>query len=261
MVFPPFLFHRVRVHRLSGVGSCQPFPPSQFSSAVVGKDFVIGPGYSPIPHKLVTKITTGLFVKLADSSPRQPQSERVWNANVLGGETRGRPGSQENLSKSRTFSLGWRRLQSIPSSCVLLSRLDGLIYRTTSCSSSRRPKNSLGKRGNFMTQPFVRMQLLQVWRIGLKWIPISTIFTPSFRPLPLQALLTPRPLLHILAWIIPQLPHRSATRGMRVIADGPLAAVGSAMPVKIAKGIIAAYPAPFRHLFTHPRFLSALFAF
>ena len=32
---------------------------------------------------------------------------------------------------------------------------------------------------------------------------------------------------------------------MRVIADGPLAAVGSAMPVKIAKGIIAAYPAPF----------------
>ena len=33
---------------------------------------------------------------------------------------------------------------------------------------------------------------------------------------------------------------------MRVITDGPLAAVGSAMPVKIAKGIIAAYPAPFR---------------
>ena len=32
---------------------------------------------------------------------------------------------------------------------------------------------------------------------------------------------------------------------MRVIADGPLAAVGSAMPVKIAKGIITAYPAPF----------------
>ena len=32
---------------------------------------------------------------------------------------------------------------------------------------------------------------------------------------------------------------------MRVIADGPLAAVGSAMPVKIAKGIIAAYPVPF----------------
>ena len=32
---------------------------------------------------------------------------------------------------------------------------------------------------------------------------------------------------------------------MRVIANGPLAAVGSAMPVKIAKGIIAAYPVPF----------------
>ena len=68
-----------------------------------------------------------------------------------------------------------------------------------------------------------------------------------FRPLFLQALPIPRPLLHILAWIIPQLPRSSATRGMRVIADGPLAAVGSAMPVKIAKGIIAAYPAPFGH--------------
>ena len=30
MVFPPFLFHRVLVHRLLGTGSCQPFPPSPF---------------------------------------------------------------------------------------------------------------------------------------------------------------------------------------------------------------------------------------
>ena len=33
---------------------------------------------------------------------------------------------------------------------------------------------------------------------------------------------------------------------MRVIAAGPLAAAGSAMPVKIAKGTIEAYLAPFR---------------
>lgn len=32
---------------------------------------------------------------------------------------------------------------------------------------------------------------------------------------------------------------------MRVIAAGPLAAVGSTMPVKIAKGIIATYATPF----------------
>ena len=69
MVFPSFLFHRVRVHRLSGGGAVSAFPAISVSSAAVGKDFVIGPGYFPIPHKLVTKITTGLFVDLADLLP------------------------------------------------------------------------------------------------------------------------------------------------------------------------------------------------
>ena len=32
----------------------------------VGKAFVVGPGYAPIPGKLVAKITTGIFVELAD---------------------------------------------------------------------------------------------------------------------------------------------------------------------------------------------------
>ena len=52
-----------------GGGVVSPFPAISVSSAAVGKDFVIGPGYSPIPHKLVTKITTGLFVELADLLP------------------------------------------------------------------------------------------------------------------------------------------------------------------------------------------------
>ena len=50
-------------------GVVSAFPAISVSSAAVGKDFVIGPGYSPIPHKLVTKITTGLFVDLADLLP------------------------------------------------------------------------------------------------------------------------------------------------------------------------------------------------
>ena len=37
MVFPPFLFHRVRVHRLSGLESCQPFLPSQFHLLLLPK--------------------------------------------------------------------------------------------------------------------------------------------------------------------------------------------------------------------------------
>ena len=32
----------------------------------VGKAFVVGPGYAPIPEKLVAKITSGAFVELAD---------------------------------------------------------------------------------------------------------------------------------------------------------------------------------------------------
>ena len=52
-----------------GGGVVSAFPAISVSSAAVGKDFVIGPGYSPIPHKLVTKITTGLFVELADLLP------------------------------------------------------------------------------------------------------------------------------------------------------------------------------------------------
>ena len=32
----------------------------------VGKAFVVGPGYAPIPGKLVAKITSGAFVELAD---------------------------------------------------------------------------------------------------------------------------------------------------------------------------------------------------
>lgn len=36
---------------------------------VVKKDFVICPGYSPIQHKLVLKITTRQFIELADLLP------------------------------------------------------------------------------------------------------------------------------------------------------------------------------------------------
>ena len=32
----------------------------------LSKAFVVGPGYAPIPYKLVSKITAGLFVDLAD---------------------------------------------------------------------------------------------------------------------------------------------------------------------------------------------------
>ena len=104
-----------------GGGVVSAFPVMSVSSAVVRKDF---------PHKLVTNDN----LKATTSKRTSLKRKRSWRGNSWSIRL------ARELSKSRTFSLGWRRLQSIPSSCVLLTRLDGLIYRTTSCSSSRRPE-------------------------------------------------------------------------------------------------------------------------
>ena len=121
-----------------GGGVVSAFPAISVSSAAVGKDFVIGLGYSPIPHKLVTKITTGLFVKLADLLPDNPKANESGTQTFLEGKLVVAP-VRERIVEIQDILTWWRRLQSNPSSCVLFSRLDGLIYRTTSCSSSRDP--------------------------------------------------------------------------------------------------------------------------
>ena len=36
------------------------------ATSSLNRPFVVGPGYSPIPEKLVTKIRTGQFIDLAD---------------------------------------------------------------------------------------------------------------------------------------------------------------------------------------------------
>ena len=46
--------------------SLAPSTSSLTSVPSVGKAFVIGPGYAPIPGKLVAKITSGAFVELVD---------------------------------------------------------------------------------------------------------------------------------------------------------------------------------------------------
>ena len=45
------------------------FPTILSMAPLVGKDFVIGHGYSPIPHKLANKITSSQFIELADLLP------------------------------------------------------------------------------------------------------------------------------------------------------------------------------------------------
>ena len=50
----------------SFISPAWPAPGNSTFAPSVGKAFVVGPGYAPIPAKLVTKITSGVFVELAD---------------------------------------------------------------------------------------------------------------------------------------------------------------------------------------------------
>ena len=51
-------------------GACGGATGSESStSANLNKAFVMGPGYAPVPYKLVFKITAELFVDLADLLP------------------------------------------------------------------------------------------------------------------------------------------------------------------------------------------------
>ena len=55
----------------------------------LNKAFVVGPGYAPVPYKLVSKITGGLFVDLADLLPDNIQAQEIEPPTVFGGKTGG----------------------------------------------------------------------------------------------------------------------------------------------------------------------------
>ena len=53
------------------------------------KAFVVGPGCAPVPYKIVSKITAGLFFRPGRSTTRQYTSSRNQTPSVFGGETGG----------------------------------------------------------------------------------------------------------------------------------------------------------------------------
>lgn len=65
MVSHPCHYRQDCIPRVLGAMSSLP-TFSALATPVVRKDFIIGLGYSPIPHKLVLKITTGQFIELTD---------------------------------------------------------------------------------------------------------------------------------------------------------------------------------------------------
>ena len=59
-------------------GSCGGTTGSESSTFPnLNKAFVVGPGYAPVQYKLVSKITAGLFVDLADLLPENIRAEEI----------------------------------------------------------------------------------------------------------------------------------------------------------------------------------------
>ena len=59
-------------------GSCGGATGTEFSTFPnLSKAFVVGPGYAPIPYKLVSRITAGLFVDLADLLPDNIRAQEI----------------------------------------------------------------------------------------------------------------------------------------------------------------------------------------
>ena len=60
----------------------------------VGKTFVVGPGYAPIPGKLVAKITSGIFVELADLLAENIRAQEAEPHTYLDGKLLVAPGKK-----------------------------------------------------------------------------------------------------------------------------------------------------------------------
>ena len=130
-------------------GSCGGAAGSESSTfRNLNKAFVVGPGYALVPYKLVSKITAGLFVDLADLLPDNVRAQEIdpkcfWRENCVICDTEvGEPISNNNIitfhvnvhpyhrkSSERKFydynKADWSRLnelfEHIPWHCAFLS--------------------------------------------------------------------------------------------------------------------------------------------
>ena len=59
-------------------GYCGGATGTEFSTFPnLNKAFVVGPGYAPVPYELVSKITAGHFVHLADLLPDNIRAQEI----------------------------------------------------------------------------------------------------------------------------------------------------------------------------------------
>ena len=72
-----------------GRGSCGGMTGSESSTFPnLNEAFVVGPGYAPVPYKIVYKITAGLFVDLADLFPDNIRAQEIERKLAVSGSTK-----------------------------------------------------------------------------------------------------------------------------------------------------------------------------
>ena len=151
---------------------------------------MVGPGYAPVPYKLVSKITAGLFVDLADLLPDNIRAQEIEPQAFLEGKP------VVSGSKKRVIEIAdivtWIEAFTIfsmilchtfPSRWKDLNQYKLLIIQTA--------RGFFDNRGSTTTSPSEKKPQPQVQPTGLSCTQTSTIFSLDFR-LPLQLLQAPQ---------------------------------------------------------------------
>ena len=145
----------------------------------LNKAFKVGPGYAPVPYKLVSKITAGLFVDLADLLPDNIRAQEIEHQAFLEGKL------VVSRTKKRVIEIAgiitW--IEAITIFCMILCHTFPSCWKTsTSYSLFRQHGAFLINRGSTTTSPSEKKPQPQV----LACTQTSTIFTPDlWRPLQL----------------------------------------------------------------------------
>ena len=96
------------------IGGALSLPPPARPLPSFGQPFIVGPGFSPIPAKLVAQIVAGKFVVLADLSSANLQQTEPEPQLLFDGKLVLTPAPNANVGKWRISSLGLRRSPSTP---------------------------------------------------------------------------------------------------------------------------------------------------
>ena len=208
-------------------------------ASLLHKPFVVSPGYSPIPEKLVSKIKTGQFVDLADLLPENVKAQDSEPQTYLDGDLLM---STKKKVWEITDIITWQEAFTVyvwifccthPSRWQDMTQYELLIWQTA-CQVS-------GKACFTMTQPFRKMQPHQVWPTGPVWTVICTTFilashnnNSSSLP-PLHPCLQEQLPLHLF----------SADPGIMAPVPGPMVNLGSITAVRSLKESILVSTAPF----------------